>query len=136
MAANGQHSINISLTVGGETYSGVTTVADTAPDVFTQVSFAESVAASQTNEEHGLLIDVSKLQSVFILSDQDVTLKFCDSGSPTPTMALKANLPYVWVTGKSLDSCLLTVDITKVYITTGAAVTLVRIEALMDNSAP
>jgi hypothetical protein len=70
--------------------------------------------------------------AIFILSDQDMTLKTNSSGAPDDTIALVANVPYVWTTD-SYDAIQITADITALYMTnaSGSAATL-RIESLVD----
>lgn len=40
----------------------------------------------------------TKLQAVFIVSDQNITIKTNSSGSPQETISLVANQPYFWTT--------------------------------------
>ena len=67
-----------------------------------------------------LSVDVSQVKGVYILSDQDVTLETNSSSSPTNTLALKANIPYVWYTNK-YDVLKFTSDITALYVTNASA---------------
>lgn len=79
-----------------------------------------------------LSVDVSQVKGVYILCDQDVTLETNNSGSPTNTLALKANIPYVWYTNK-YHSLVFTSDITALYVTNAsAAVANLVVEILTD----
>jgi hypothetical protein len=77
-------------------------------------------------------LSLNGLQAVFILSDQDVTVKVNDWSTPEPQLDLKAGKPYVW-DAESYFANLLTEDITVLYVTndSGAAANLV-IEAVVD----
>lgn len=75
-------------------------------------------------------IDVSEVQSILIKSDQDITIKTNSSGSPDDTLAIKAGMPYIWITGKSYDTLKLTVDVASIYVTNTAAANL-SIEVLV-----
>jgi hypothetical protein len=69
---------------------------------------------------------------IFILSDQDMTLKTNSSGAPDDTIVLKANVPYIWTTD-SYDAIQITADITALYMTNGSGEDAsLRIESLVD----
>jgi hypothetical protein len=67
-----------------------------------------------------LSVDVSQVKGVYILSDQALTLETNSSGSPTNTLTLVANIPYIWYTGK-YDTLKFTSDITALYVTNASA---------------
>lgn len=75
-----------------------------------------AIANAVTDGLHELAVDVSQVKAVFILSDQDITLETNSGGSPANTLALKANVPYVWFTNKP-QALVFTSDITALYIT-------------------
>ena len=56
-------------------------------------------------------IDVSQIQAIIILSDYEITIKTNSSSTPDDTLVLPAGEPYLW-TPDSLDTCLLTTDVT------------------------
>jgi hypothetical protein len=80
----------------------------------------QSVAASTTNLLVPLAFVVADLQSIYIFSDQDLTLKTNSSGSPQETITLKANKPLAWY-----KDCGLPVpfagDVTALYVTNAGA---------------
>lgn len=79
-----------------------------------------------------LSVDVSQVKGVYIVCDQDVTLETNNSGSPTNTLALKANIPYVWYTNK-YHTLVFSSDITALYVTNAsAAVANLVVEILTD----
>ena len=99
-----------------------------------QVSRSVEVADSETNMLINFALDVSQIKSIYIKSDQDLTLETNDGESPDNTLNLTANVPYVWHEN-SLFTNLLTVDITALYATnaSGSTATL-EIEALVDST--
>lgn len=82
-----------------------------------------AIAANQTDHEIVLAIDVSQVRAIHIQSDQDCTLETNSGSAADDTIALKANIPYQWCTN-DYNSLLLTVDVTKIYITNTTALTL------------
>jgi hypothetical protein len=82
--------------------------------------FDEVVPPTTTNMPFSLALDISQVKSLYILSDQDVTLKTNSSSSPTDTIALKANQPYIWYTG-AYDASKITADVTQAFITNAGA---------------
>ena len=80
------------------------------------VGISEAVADSVTDQEHALVLDVTQIKALIIRCDQDMTVKFNDSGAPVPSLSMKKDVPYIWTTD-SLDTLLLTVDVTKVFVT-------------------
>ena len=99
-----------------------------------QVSRSVEVADSETDMLINFALDVSQIKSIYIKSDQDLTLETNDGGSPDNTLNLTADVPYVWHEN-SLFTNLLTVDITALYVTnaSGSTATL-EIEALVDST--
>lgn len=76
----------------------------------------ESVADAQTDVQINVAIDVTAVKEFYLVSDQDVTLETNSGSTPDDTLSLVANEPYVWHS-TSLDSFLLTVDVTAFFIT-------------------
>ena len=97
-----------------------------------RISLEESIANATTNGQVNVAIDVSKLIAIVINSTQNVTLETNDGSTPDDTIALEANVPYVWHEN-SYHSLLLTADVTALFITnaSGAAATI-TVEALVD----
>jgi hypothetical protein len=60
-------------------------------------NFTAALAPATTNQQRAVAWAQAKLLGLYVLSDQDVTLKVNNSGSPTDTIALKAGVPFVWV---------------------------------------
>ena len=95
-----------------------------------------SIPDSETDYLVNFALDVSQIQAIFILSDQDITLETNDGGSPVDTISLLAGKPYIWKKTDSYDTCKLTTDITALYITnTGnSAAARLQIEVVKDDT--
>ncbi len=84
----------------------------------------EATTTGTTNEEHDFTITVANILSVYLVSDQAVTLKFNSTGAPAPSIALLANVPYVSNTDfTTYLTSTLTTNITKVYVTNASGST-------------
>lgn len=95
-------------------------------------SIEESVPDSSTDLAIAFTLDVSQLKSLYIVSDQDITLETNSGSSPADTISLVAGVPYVWH-ADSYHTCLLGTDVTGLFATnsSGTDATL-QIEALYD----
>lgn len=82
----------------------------------------EQVATAQTDVLFSVTIDVSQVKGFYLVSDKSITFETNDSGAPTNTISLVANIPYVWYTNK-YDTFKLTSDVTGVYITNASGAT-------------
>lgn len=115
------------VVVGDRTIKKTQSLSSTA-----RLSLEETVATGQTNKQIAFTLDVSQLKAIVIVSDKDVTFETNSGSSPVDTIALLADIPYVWHY-QSYHACLLTTDVTAIFITnaSGATATL-QIEALYD----
>lgn len=96
------------------------------------VELDESVADSQTDSQINVAIDVSAVKTFYVVSDQNVTLETNSGSTPADTIALKADVPYVWTTD-SYDSFLLGTDVTAIFITNASGSTAaITLRALID----
>lgn len=86
-----------------------------------------------TDTPLAIALDVSQAKSVFILSDRDITIETnATNAAGGNTLALKANIPYVWITNK-YHSLVFTSDITIAYVTNASGgVARLEIEILFD----
>jgi len=82
-----------------------------------------------------IAIDVDQIKSLYIVADQNLTLETNNSAAPDNTIALKANKPFIYWTTSYYYVSVLTVDVTKIYVTnaSGTAATL-YIELLQDST--
>lgn len=122
------HTITTKVTTPG---SEVSAAVELSGDL--ALSVDESIADSSTDVEIPFSVDVAKLQSLYIRSDQAITIETNSGAAPDDTLSIAANVPLVWYDGCGHD-CPLTVDVTGLFITnaSGAAAAL-RIEALVDQ---
>jgi hypothetical protein len=79
------------------------------------------LAASSTNVQHNVAVDVSELESLFMLAEADATVYVNDdsAGSPTATIALEGGRAYVWPNGSATNPLGAT-DVTALFITCSA----------------
>lgn len=97
-----------------------------------RLSIEASVATGEENFEIDCVLDVSELSSLYIVSDQDVTFETNDGAAPPETIALLADVPYIW-TSSSYHTNLLETDITALFISnTSGETAIVNIEFLYD----
>ena len=101
-----------------------------------QQSISESIADSETDALVNLNIDFSELQSLYIKSDQAITLETNNGTTPDDTFVLVAGVPLIWHAG-DLQSCPLTADVTALYVTNASgSAALLEIEVLEDSTTP
>lgn len=92
------------------------------------------VADAESDYEILAAIDVSTVKSIYIVSDQDVTLETNDGGTPVDTISLKAGVPYAWHTD-SYDTLQLTTDVTAFYITNASgSIANLKMRVLEDST--
>ena len=64
-----------------------------------ELNISASIAGNTTNEQHALAFTQSLLQSIYISSDQALTLKTNSSSVPQDTLTIAANKPFCWYSG-------------------------------------
>lgn len=91
-----------------------------------------SVPKNSSNLHVVYALDVSQVKLFVLISTGDVTIKTNSSSVPDDTIALKANVPYVW-SASHIDAFQLGTDVTGLYITEpNVAACTVEIRGLMD----
>jgi len=122
-----QHTITEKVTRDGQSVTSENTFTGSG-----QISINETIQDGQTDKLINFALDVSQIQSIYIVSDQDLTLETNDGTTPDDTINLVANKPYIWYQGSYFTN-LLTTDITALYATnsSGADATL-QIEVVYD----
>jgi phosphohistidine swiveling domain-containing protein len=89
------------------------------------VKMAETIAsdADGTLTSYAVGVDVDGLLALAILSDQAITIYVNDAsdGSPTATIALVADVPFIWQTGDD-TSIVGTTDWSVIYVNNNAGV--------------
>ena len=86
------------------------------------VEIDEAVDNGASNTQFALNLTVAQIQSIEIVSDQAITLRFNSTGAPAPLMALVAGKAYEWDTDAYFTN-LLTTNITTLYISNASGVT-------------
>lgn len=93
------------------------------------------IPASHDGTTHAVAaIDVSQLKSLYISTDQDITIKTNSSGSPDDTISLKANIPLMWSEDCGF-TCPLSTDVTGLYFVNASSTNAnVQVRALIDST--
>lgn len=90
-----------------------------------------NIPDSTTDDEVAFTADVSLMQAIYMVSDQDVTIETNDGSSPDDTYSLTANVPIAWYTGSGLTNPVTTDITTNIFITNASGSTArVRIWSL------
>ena len=80
----------------------------------------QDVPDSSTDLELQIGLDVSQIKSIMLSSTVDMLVETnADDAAGGDSLSLKAGAPYVW-TEDSLDTLLLTQDVSKIFLTTGS----------------
>lgn len=78
---------------------GASSLAGNATEIgSSEVSIDTSIAASQTDSSLSVAFTGNNVQSVFLVSDQNLTIEVNSGSAPDKTINLKANRPYEWRT--------------------------------------
>lgn len=121
------HSITRAVATAGRNVSKIKAYSGES-----QLSINVSIPDAASDLLVNFTLDVSVLQSIYIHSDQDVTLETNDGAAPTDTINLKAGVPYIWAIGDYFTNKI-TADITALYFTNASgSAAVVDIEALTD----
>lgn len=116
------HTLTFGWTRNGETISNNVNYAVEGEQNVDLDATTTPVAAGATAKEVTITIDVSKLATIIIQSDQDITIKTNSTGTPDDTLTVKANKPLVWGADSGLPNPFPSgVDVTKIYIANPAA---------------
>ena len=93
-----------------------------------------AVPDSSTDLEVAITIDADQIKSLYIVSDQAVTLETNSGSAPDDTFSLVANKPLQWTTG-DYHSNPITADVTSIFLTnsSGEAAT-VKVRLLQDST--
>lgn len=96
------------------------------------VQVSETVTTGQTDVQINVALDVSAIKSIIIKSDKAVTLETNSGSAAANTINLLANVPYIWNTN-SYNTCLLTTDVTAIFITNASGSTAtITLDAILD----
>lgn len=81
-----------------------------------QSTLDEAIPDESTDLELVFTLDVSEIESIIIICDQDLTLKTNNATTPVDTLDLLAGLPYIWTVDSYFENKL-TTDITALFVT-------------------
>jgi len=96
------------------------------------VSVDESIADSETDKQVDAAFDLTQVQSLYMSSDQDILVEGNDGAGIAGSVALKANIPYIW-TQDTYDTVKFTADITALFITNASgSPAQFKLEVLVD----
>lgn len=95
----------------------------------------EDIADGQTDKLIVFTLDVSALALLYIVSDQVITIETNSAGTPDDTLVMVAGEPYIWHPG-SLDTNLLTTDVTALYITNASGATANLVVLAITDPTP
>lgn len=101
------------------TYSGGVSGSITGQVTDTGTTFnltSPTFAAASTNVVMAMAFVKANLQSFYLKSDQNCTVKTNSSGSPSDTITLVANVPYFWSKSSGLTNPFAT-DVTTSFVT-------------------
>lgn len=89
-----------------------------------QESRTIAIADSVTDQLVNLTLDVSQIKSVYMVSDQDITVETNDGTTPTDTINLKADVAVLWNADIGYSNPF-TADVTALYLSnaSGSAAT-------------
>lgn len=89
-----------------------------------EVNISDTVSTSGTNVEYGVPFTITNLKCIYISSTRDMTLyvNAASTGSPTDTITLTANRPFVWQESTGIEVPFVGTAgvVTKFFFTNGA----------------
>jgi hypothetical protein len=102
-----------------------------------RVTQSFTVADSATDEQRTLNIDVTEMQMVYIVSDQDITMEWNDTIGSQGSIALKANVAFLEVVAADqYHAAKLAVDVTDLYFTNSSGSTANISIGVIQNNTP
>ena len=117
---------------GGLTASGEKTY--TGDERVTQ-SF--TVADSVTDQQRTLNIDITEMQMVYIVSDQDILMEWNDGAGAQGSISLKAGVAFIeLVAADQYHVALMSVDVTDLYFTNSSGSTATIQIVVIQNNTP
>lgn len=102
----------------------------------TEINQDLAVGAGLTNVEFDVTIISDNVQSIYFLSDQDVTVKTNSTSVPDDTLNLKANIAIAYGTGTNETNPIGTATVTKFYVTNaGPTDATLKIRCVVNTAA-
>ena len=94
-----------------------------------------AVPDSSTDLQANLAVDISELQSFYMSSDRDLTVKTNSSGTPDDTIALKANKPLIWTPNCGFSNPF-SADLTALFLTNASGTDATLQVRLLQDVTP
>lgn len=125
------HTLTLSWSRSGETISQTVTITDSG-----ELNRDFTVGASTNDVQVECPIDVDKVKSLYIHSDETVTFEFNDNAGAQGSFTVTADVPIVFCTGCGWDLAdLLPADVTSFYVSNaGGSTATVKIRIVEDNT--
>jgi hypothetical protein len=123
------HTQQANFSTAGTTPSLIKTVQRTATG---EQNISKSIAGSTTNQLEAFVAPTAKTHSVYMVADQDCTVKTNSSSAPDKTISLKKNEPVVFWDVSGMTNPFGAVDVASLYVTTGVNTTQLEIRAAVD----
>lgn len=102
-----------------------------------RVTQSFTVADSVTDQQRTLNIDVSEMQLVYILSDQDILMEWNDAAGAQGSIALQANVPFVEkLAADQYHTAKMAIDVTDLYFTNTSGSTANISIVVIQNNTP
>lgn len=96
-----------------------------------EINIDEPLAASATDYQINVPIDVSELESLYLACDVACTIEVNSAGAPTATIVLPAGEPFIWPNGSATNPLGAT-DVTALFCTIGSTAGTLQMRALVD----
>jgi hypothetical protein len=111
MSVTETQSISIS-TSGGRSLAGSVIESGSS-----EINIDQTYAGGSSNVELDIAFTDAGLQSVFLISNQPLTIGTNSSATPSNTINLVAGAPLIWSRSSGYFPCPFTADVTKFFIT-------------------
>lgn len=126
------HTHTRGIVAGGLSFSRAIAVSAGAEN-----NIGEPIPASGVNQPVAFAVNVSKLQSLFIVAAAALVIKTNSSGSPANTITLAADQPFIWQIGdgtlRDTAGVTISTNISSLFVTNPVALPIdLQIFALVD----
>lgn len=125
-----RHKLTHTITIdaAAPVQAGFTLDEDSAPQL------VASIAANTANQAHSLSVIKNAIVDLFLVSDQQLTIKTNSINSPGQTITLKASRPLIWNSEDGYFSCPISNNLTTLYVTNNTTVAATLRAYLLTDS--